>query len=183
LRIISGVNKGMKLISPIGDAVRPTIDRIKEAAFNIMQFELENGRFLDMFSGSGQMGIEALARGCNEAWFFDPDKAAMSVIKSNIQKTGFGDRAVVKQSSYQALTSAVPKPVFDLAYIDPPFGMNVFEEAITFLINNGFMAPGGIIIVETPKGTKLPDKIGDFENKVKNYGQISLNIYRIREEI
>lgn len=183
MRIISGVNKGMKLLSPAGDAVRPTIDRIKEAAFNIMQFELENGRFLDMFSGSGQMGIEALARGCNEAWFFDPDKASMAVIKSNITKTGFGDRAVVKQSSYQALRTVSPKPIFNLAYIDPPFGMNMFEEALTFLIDNEFMAPSGIIIVETPKGTVLPEKVGKFENRVKSYGQISLNIYKVREEI
>lgn len=182
MRIISGVNKGMKLVSPPDESVRPTIDRIKEAAFNIMQFSVENSRFLDMFSGSGQMGIEACARGAEEVWMFDPSASSMKVIRANVEKAGFADKCILKQSSYTSLLAGANKPVFDLAYIDPPFGEDLFEAALEFLFGNGFIAPGGTVIVETPKGKKLPEAYGRFKAKVKNYGQIALTVYRADEE-
>lgn len=183
MRIISGKNKGMKLFSPVGEDIRPTIDRVKEAAFNIMQFSLENSVFLDMFSGTGQMGIEAIARGASKAYFFDPSLASMKVIKANIEKSGFGDKAVVRQSSYSALMGMAPGPKFDLVYIDPPFNSNLFEEALNFLVENGLVVNGAVIIVEAPKGQKLPEKVGDFTAKTKNYGQITLTVYRNEEEL
>lgn len=183
MRIISGVNKGMKLLSPQGEDVRPTIDRIKEAAFNIMQFSLENSVFLDMFSGTGQMGIEALARGASKAYFFDPSAASMKVIKANVEKTGFASKAVLRQASYSSLLGMSPKPKFDLVYIDPPFGADLFEEALNFLVENELVVNGAYILVETPKGTPLPSSIGPFTAKVKNYGQISLTVYKNEEEL
>lgn len=183
MRIISGVNKGMKLLSPMGEDIRPTIDRVKEAAFNIMQFSLENGVFLDMFSGTGQMGIEAIARGAAKAYFFDPSASSMKVIKANVEKCGFSEKAVLRQSSYIALAGMAPKPKFDLVYIDPPFASNLFEDALSFLVENELVVNGAIIIVETPKGKALPEKVGDFTAKTKHYGQISLTIYKNEEEL
>ncbi len=183
MRIISGVNKGMKLLSPAGEDIRPTIDRIKEAAFNIMQFSLENGVFLDMFSGSGQMGIEAIARGASKAYFFDPAASSMRVIKANVEKCGFTEKAVLRQSSYTALAGMSPKPKFDLVYIDPPFDTNLFEDALNFLVDNELVVDGAVIIVETPKGHPLPPKVGCFSAKVKNYGKLSLTVYRNEEEL
>ena len=182
MRIISGVNKGMKLISPPDESVRPTIDRIKEAAFNMMQFSVENALFLDMFSGSGQMGIEAVARGAVQAWMFDTSASSMRVIKQNVDKARFADKCVLKQGSYISLLSMHDRPVFDLVYIDPPFGQNIFAEALEFTVNNGIVRESGMIIIETPKGTPLPESIGCFKAKTKNYGQISLTAYRADEK-
>ena len=182
MRIISGINKGMKLISPPDESVRPTIDRIKEAAFNMMQFYVENAVFLDMFSGSGQMGIEACARGAECAYMFDTSAQSMRVMRENVKKTGFENKCILKQGSYTSLLSMHDRPVFDLVYIDPPFGMNIFTEALNFITDNGLIRDSGMIIVETPKGTALPERIGKFMAKTKNYGQISLTAYKINEE-
>lgn len=182
MRIISGTNRGMKLFSPSNDKIRPTADMVKEAAFNIIQFSVENSRFLDMFSGTGQMGIEALSRGAQKAWFFDSSPEAVKLIKQNISKAGFENRAEVFCASYESLLTKVPKPVFDLVYIDPPFADGVFAKALDFLTGNGLLIDGATVIVESPKDTPLPERSGSFTIKRRNYGRISLSVYRNEEE-
>ena len=130
MRVISGSLRGLRLAPPSGDRVRPTLDRVKEAAFNIIQFSVPGGRFLDMFAGSGQMGIEALSRGAASAWFFEPDAAAFRLLRGNVGRLPGGLDARLYQAPYARLAQLAPKPVFDVAYIDPPFGGGLFLEAL-----------------------------------------------------
>jgi 16S rRNA (guanine966-N2)-methyltransferase len=122
----------MRLLSPTGESVRPTLDRIKEAAFNIIQFELEGSVFLDMFSGSGQIGIEALSRGADKVYFFEPDSVAYRVLSQNLEKVNIPDSVFSYQAPFRKLGGIAPKPVFDIVYIDPPFAAGLYEESIRF---------------------------------------------------
>ena len=182
MRVISGSLRGLRLAPPSGDRVRPTLDRVKEAAFNIIQFSVPGGRFLDMFAGSGQMGIEALSRGAASAWFFEPAAAAFRLLRGNVGRLPGGLDARLYQAPYARLAQLAPKPVFDVAYIDPPFGGGLFLEALDFLIGGGYISAGGTVVCEAPRGTPLPPQLGPFAAKVRSYGKISLYVYTRNEE-
>lgn len=177
MRVISGSKRGMKLQSPSGENVRPTLDRIKEAAFNIIQFELEDSTFLDMFSGSGQIGIEALSRGAGKVYFFEPDSTAYKVLCRNLEKVGMPDSAFISQAPFRKLGGIAPKPVFDIVYMDPPFALGLYEESIRFLIDGGFTHKDTIIVAESLSKSLPPESIGGFTRNVRRYGQVSLSIY------
>lgn len=139
MRVISGSSRGLRLAPPEGGAVRPTLDRVKEAAFNIIQFHVPGCRFLDMFAGSGQIGIEALSRGAASASFFEPDPAAYRLVRENVARLPGAPDARLYQAPYTRLAQLSPKPEFDVAYIDPPFGEGLFMQALAFLIDGGYM--------------------------------------------
>ncbi len=180
MRIITGSKRGKKLITLEGEQVRPTTDRVKESLFNILQFQLEGRRFLDLFAGSGQIGLEALSRGAVLCVFVDASKESVRVVEKNVQSTGMGDRAKVVGSDFAAYLSGC-RERFDIAFLDPPYHSGLLERAL--LLTAQRMNPGGVILCEHPKDETLPETAGEFELfRSYRYGKIMLTSYQRREE-
>lgn len=180
MRIISGSRRGLKLLSPPGKHVRPTMDQVKEAAFNIVQFDIPGGVFADMFSGSGQMACEALSRGADMVYAFEPDREAFRVLSQNIQKMDMPAQAKVFQAPYTRLATVYPTPRIDVAYIDPPFDADLYEAALSFLLP--FLHEGSTVICEAERGVELPQRMGAFQATVRRYGHVNLYVYRCESE-
>lgn len=180
MRVVSGLAKGKRLETLQGDDVRPTTDMVKEAVFSIIQFNIEGRRFLDLFSGSGQMGIEALSRGAKQAVFVDQSRRSIRVINNNIDTVGFRDRArVVNADAASFLTSNTEK--FDIAFLDPPYGTGLLQSVLPAVSEN--MNKVGLIICESQLKEELPEKIGEFTlDRSYRYGKIKISIYCVKEE-
>lgn len=180
MRIISGDRRGKKLITLEGMDVRPTSDRVKEAVFNILQFSIEGRVFLDLFAGSGQMGLEALSRGAKTAFFVDSSRASLKVVRQNIASTGFGDRAQVHEGGFDSFLQRTAQH-FDLAFLDPPYHAGLLERALT--LTEPHMNPGGTILCEHPVELALPPQVGAFvQQKCYRYGKIALTMYRREQQ-
>ncbi|MCI6771605.1 MAG: 16S rRNA (guanine(966)-N(2))-methyltransferase RsmD [Oscillospiraceae bacterium] len=176
MRVITGSARGRNLITLEGEDVRPTTDRVKEALFSIIQFEIEGRKVLDLFSGSGQLGIEALSRGAEKAVFVDSSKKSLEVTKKNLENTGLLSGAVlINRESISYLRSVGEK--FDIVFLDPPYKSGLLQKALEEM--DSVVSPGGVVICEAPKDEELPVEIGSrFQSKKYNYGKISLTVYR-----
>lgn len=156
LRIISGSKRGMTLQTPDGLGTRPTSDRIKETLFNMISFDIPDCRFLDLFSGSGQMGIEALSRGASEAVFVEKDKSAISCIENNLSKAKFTDEATLyKEDVFSALNKLNGSDKFDFVFMDPPYNKLIEKQVLESLANKGYISSETTIIVEASLETDL----------------------------
>ncbi len=176
MRIITGTKRGKKLLSLEGESVRPTTDRVKEALFDILQFSLEGRRFLDLFAGSGQIGLEAVSRGAEKVCFVDSSKAALRVVEKNIALTGFSQQSHVFLGDFETFLSATSE-TFDIAFLDPPYRTGLLERALPLTVKR--MAPGGTLICEHPRDEELPERVGAFQKqKTYRYGRILLSVYR-----
>lgn len=154
MRVITGTARGRVLRTLEGEDVRPTTDRVKEAVFSIIQFEIEGRRVLDLFAGSGQLGIEALSRGAASATFVDMSKDSLSAVKYNLEHTKLGDNAKVVQTdalSFLKLT----KDKFDIVFLDPPYASSLVVDSMKLL--SDVVAAGGCAICETPVDSELPE--------------------------
>ncbi len=180
MRVITGIARGMRLKTLEGtDVVRPTAEKIKEAMFSIVQFDLEDAVVLDLFAGSGQLGIEALSRGASKAYFVDNSPASIAVVKENLRHTKLEDSAVVCNMPNSAFLRTTPAK-FDIAFLDPPYGKKLIQRSLPALVN--VMSENGIIVCEHEKECRLPEEEGDFRiHKTYKYGQISLTVYRRNE--
>lgn len=180
MRIISGSKRGKKLIALEGERVRPTADRVKEALFNILQFNIEGRRFLDLFAGSGQIGLEALSRGADQAVFVDCLRDSIRVIEQNVQAAGFTKKAKIVFSDF-ALFLRGNRETFHIAFLDPPYRTGQLQQALPLTAEH--MAPGGVIVCEHPREEELPEWAGPFQKKKSyRYGKIMLTVYRASEE-
>ena len=159
MRVISGKARGKKLNSLQGLETRPTLDRVKEAVFNIIQFNLKDSNVLDLFSGSGALGIEALSRGAKKAFFCDNSKKAIEVIKSNIQATKLIDESRIINKDYiDAIDQLkIDDEKFDIIFLDPPYKSDYAIKAIKNILENKLLAEDGIIIVETDDKNKITE--------------------------
>lgn len=177
MRVIAGQKKGKKLARPKVDSIRPTTDKVKESIFNIIQFELMNSDFLDLFAGSGQIGIEALSRGAKSVTFVDENKLSINIIKKNLVAADLTQKAtVVNMDSIAFLKNY--KNLFDIAFLDPPYNSEVLKSAIFYVQKN--INKNGIIICEHLLSLKLPDKINDFFlSKTYKYGKIAISVYKM----
>ena len=156
LRIISGSKRGMNLQTPDGLGTRPTSDRIKETLFNMISFDIPDCRFLDLFSGSGQMGIEALSRGASEAVFVEKDKSAISCIENNLSKAKFTDGATLyKEDVFSALNKLNGSEEFDFVFMDPPYNKLIEKQVLESLANKSYISSETTIIVEASLETDL----------------------------
>lgn len=156
LRIISGSKRGMNLQTPEGLGTRPTSDRIKETLFNMISFDIPGCRFLDLFSGSGQMGIEALSRGANEAVFVEKDKSAISCIENNLSKAKFTEEAILyKEDVFSALNKLNGSEEFDFVFMDPPYNKLIEKQVLESLANKSYISSETTIIVEASLETDL----------------------------
>ena len=179
MRIITGSRRGRKLKTLPGDAVRPTPDRVKEALFNILQFDLEGRVFLDLFAGSGQIGLEALSRGAKRAVFVDSAKASCGVVLENIHTTGFENEAQVMNAEYASYLLRCTE-TFDIAFLDPPYYQGYIESALKTLPDK--MNRGGVIVCEHPVDEEVPEQAGRFtRRKDYRYGKIIITTYREEE--
>lgn len=175
MRVITGTARGRKLEQLVGDDVRPTTDRVKEAVFSIIQFDIEGRRFLDLFAGSGQMGIEALSRGAREAVFVDNRRESAAIVKRNLQTTKLGDNAkVVQMDSISYLN--INKEKFDFLFLDPPYGTGLLQAALAKA--EGVMNETGLVICESPVNEELPQAVGEFVlHRTYKYGKIKITTY------
>lgn len=179
MKVITGVAKGKNLETLSGVDVRPTIQRIKEAVFSIIQFDIEGKVFLDLFAGSGQMGIEALSRGAASSFFIDSNKDSIKKIKGNLKSTNLCEKAVVVNAdSLLFLEKSDHK--FDIAFLDPPYNKGILGQAIKKL--EPLMNPNGIIICEHGVEENFSNDLEKFSLKKEyTYGKIKISIYCEKE--
>ncbi len=176
MRVITGVARGRRLQTLSGDDVRPTTDKVKESVFSIIQFQIPGRMFLDLFAGSGQMGIEALSRGAKGAYFLDMRRDAVSVIRRNLADTGLEDKAQVRCADSLGFLGACDEK-FDVAFADPPYGKGLCKKALELLPR--VMNPAGVIVCETAIEEELPENAGEFVlDRTYRYGKIKLTTYR-----
>ncbi|MCI9194143.1 MAG: 16S rRNA (guanine(966)-N(2))-methyltransferase RsmD [Angelakisella sp.] len=180
MRVITGTARGRKLAALEGVEVRPTTDMVKEAMFSILQFEVEGANVLDLFAGSGQLGIEALSRGARACVFVDSSRDSQNITRQNLQHTGLSSAARVAAMDYAAFLRST-KDTFDIALLDPPYEKGLAADALPLLVDK--MSPGGAILCETRKGEPMPERVGEFAiHRTYRYGKIALTLYRRVEE-
>lgn len=149
MRIITGKAKGITLKAPQGEATRPTADRVKEAVFSMLQFEIEGRTVLDLFAGSGQMGLEALSRGAAAAVFVDKSKDAIKCIKENAEKTKLSNGATAYQSDYSDYIKRNSDKQFDIVIIDPPYALGMYKPALKALKEHNMLKSTSLIVCES----------------------------------
>lgn len=149
MRVITGSAKGIRLQTPEGETTRPTSERAKEALFSMIQFEVEGRRVLDLFAGSGQLGIEALSRGAAQAAFADSSNAAIAAIRANLQKTKLQEKACVFAGDGLSFLRQNRSQKFDLVFLDPPYALGLVPQALGLLCGQKMLLPGALLLCET----------------------------------
>ncbi len=178
MRVISGSARGVSLKTPDGALTRPTTDRVKEALFSVIQFDLPAARILDLFGGTGQLGIEALSRGAKHAIFVDHQEKACALIKENLRRTHLQDQASVIRSDYLAYLKRC-RERFDIIFLDPPYAEVFLENSLNCIAQIDILRSGGIIVTERPLGKELPFELPGFtRSKDYKYGKILITLYR-----
>ena len=175
MRVITGSARGMKLFTLEGESVRPTTDKVKEALFSIIQFDIEGRRALDLFAGSGQLGVEALSRGAAFAQFVDENKQAISVINKNLEKTKLLPLSSVAHTDAFSFLRAT-RSKFDLLFLDPPYDKGLVLKALPLC--KEVANEGAVIVCETSEKEILPESIdGLIFRKRYKYGKTALTVY------
>ena len=178
MRVITGKARGVQLKTPDGMTTRPTTDRVKEALFSIIQFDIPTANVLDLFGGTGQLGIEALSRGAKSAVFVDAGEPACRLIRENLKKTKLESDAKVVRADYLDYLKRC-REKFDIIFLDPPYAEVFLENALKCITEIDILESGGIIVAERPLGKDLPwDFPGFRRSKDYKYGNTLLTIYR-----
>ena len=177
MRVITGEARGKNLVTLSGgDITRPTSQRVKEGMFSALQFYIAGARCLDLFSGSGQLGVEALSRGAALCVFVDASREAVSVTQQNLKSTGLYDRSRVITSEAISFARGC-REKFDIVFIDPPYKSGLYEKALEAVAP--LMNEGGMVMVELDKKTELPERIGSLAvSKKYRYSNTSVWLYR-----
>ena len=180
MRVITGTARGRRLRELEGMETRPTTDRVKEGLFNIIQFDIQGRKVLDLFAGTGQLGIECLSRGCASAIFVDRRSDAVRLIRENLRCTGLERNAqVIAGDSIEYLGTT--KDRFDIIFLDPPYQSGLLELAINKIAAFDILSPHGIIVAEHPAGQVLPLPAAPYEpGRTYRYGKIALTIFHRR---
>lgn len=172
MRVIAGKARSLPLKSVPGTGTRPTPDRIKETLFNILQTEIPGASFLDLFSGSGGIGIEALSRGAKKCVFVDHDKTAAAIIRQNLAFTKLQDGAKLYRGDYLAVLKKLEgREPFDIIFADPPYNQLIERDLLAYLKNSSLVCDDTLIIIEASLETEFPylDELGFFSVKQKKY--------------
>ena len=174
MRVITGTARGRRLKEPVGFDIRPTTDQVKEAMFNIVQFDVEGRRVLDLFGGTGQLGIEAASRGAGSVVIVDQSRDAVRLIKDNVKACGL-DVQVVQGDSMSFLERCGR---FGLIFIDPPYDSGLAEKALMRIKEIDILSEGGIIVCETRRETELPQLEAPYSSRREyRYGKVKLTVY------
>ena len=175
MRIISGKNRGTKLYTLEGENTRPTLDRVKEAVFSKIQFQLQDAVVLDLFAGSGALSLEALSRGAKKAYLCDNSGAAINVIKKNVQKTNNIDNTVIINKDYQKALLEIKNEKFDIVFLDAPYKSNYDVNAVKQIISQDLLNDNGIILIETDDKLRIYSELENVSIHIydeKKYGRV-----------
>lgn len=177
MRVISGLARGTKLKTIESDTTRPTLDRVKESLFNILQDKLKGAVVLDLFAGSGALGIEALSRGAQKAYFCDKNFEAVKVIKENLSKTRFLDKSIVYNSDYVNAIKKIKEEI-SIVFLDPPYKLDLAVSAVNELIKQKLITKDSLIIIETDEINRDIKEVQKIENveviDTRKYGRANL---------
>ena len=178
MRVITGTCRGIQLKTPEGMTTRPTSDRVKEAMFSIIHFDIPGAEVLDLFGGTGQLGIEALSRGAKRAVFVDAGDQACRLIRENLKRTKLEQQGSVVRRDYLSFLEQT-KEMFDIIFLDPPYAEVFLENALNKITEIDILRTGGIIVAERPLGKELPWEFPGYDrSKDYKYGNTLLTIYR-----
>ena len=178
MRVITGKARGVQLKTPEGMLTRPTADRVKEALFSIINFDIPAAKVLDLFAGTGQLGIEALSRGAESAVFVDAREDACKIVRENLRRTKLETQASVVRSDYLDYLKRC-RNKFDIILLDPPYAEVFLENALKCIGEIDILRSGGIIVTERPLGKELSYDIEGFtRSKDYKYGNTLLTLYR-----
>ena len=178
MRVITGTARGRKLEAPKGRSTRPTTDRVKESIFNIIQFDIEGRRVLDLFAGTGQLGIEALSRGAAGCTFVDQRRDAAALVRSNLKLCRLSDRARVVQGEALSFLAS-DRERYHLVFLDPPYQTELLENALKKIAEIDILMENGIIICESPADKVLPELPQPYrKGREYRYGKIKVTVYR-----
>ena len=179
MRVITGKARGVQLKTPQGMQTRPTADRVKEALFSIINFDLPGARVLDLFGGTGQLGIEALSRDAQSAVFVDAGADACRLIQENLKRTKLDGQGRVVRSDYMEYLNKC-RETFDIILLDPPYGEVFLENALKRITEIDILETNGIIVTERPLGKELPWEFSGYtRSRDYKYGKTLLTIYRM----
>lgn len=184
MRVISGKARGLKLNAPKNDDVRPTTDRVKESLFNMINSYMMESEILDLFAGTGSLGIECLSRGADRCVFVDSSKESIGIIKANIKKARVEAESTVLNSDFKSAIKSLSlkNQSFDVIFMDPPYYKNMFSEALSGVDQYNLLKEEGIIIVEHDTKDEFPDSIGRlYKSKDKKYGNTTITFYKMEE--
>lgn len=184
MRVISGKARGLKLNTPKNEDVRPTTDRVKESLFNIINFYIMDNNILDLFAGTGSLGIECLSRGANKCVFVDKSKESMAIVKSNIKKARVENESITLNIDFKSAIASLGHKgeKFTVIFMDPPYYEDMFIDALTLVDKNDLLEEDGIIVAEHDTKDKFPDNVGRlFKDREKKYGKTTLTFYKMEE--
>lgn len=174
MRVITGSARGRKLKTPENYDIRPTTDNVKESVFNIIQFDIEGRRVLDLFAGTGQLGIECLSRGASSAVFVDQSREAVKIVKDNLKACGLSGTVV--QADAMSFLRTCGK--FDIIFVDPPYDSDLYESVLNTVNSIDILSDGGIIICESRRERALPEMTAPYKKRKEyTYGKVKLCIY------
>lgn len=185
MRIITGSAKGAKLVTLDGLETRPTAERTKEAVFSMLQFDMEDRKILDMFSGSGQMSLEALSRGAKEAVMLDKSPQAIKIITQNAEKTKLSDKCRIYCTDFSDYLKHNKGEKFDIVFIDPPYAMKLVELSLKLLIDNDNLKPTSLVVCESA-GNDVFSKENETKEKFElvksgKYGKAYVNVFMLKK--
>ncbi len=177
MRIISGKARGTKLYTLEGENTRPTLDRVKESVFNIIQGEIEGKKVLDLFSGSGAIGLEFISRGAEKAVLCDKSKEAVDIIKKNIEKTRTQDKVQVFNTDFENCLEKIKNEQFDIIYLDPPYATDYIARALAKLLQLNIIKKESLIIIETDDEQRIEKEIENLDIEIidkRKYGRAAI---------
>ena len=175
MRIIGGDARGRTIVAPAGAKTRPTQDYVRESLFNIIRWDVEDARVLDLFAGTGQLGIEALSRGAKKCTFVENNRQAYKVVEENVKHCKLEQGARIVMSDAYAFLSR--RDSFDIAFLDPPYKQGIVDKCLPLLLP--MMSDDGVVICETSRDEELPEKLsGFYADRVRNYGKTKITLYR-----
>ena len=185
MRIISGKARGTKLYTLEGENTRPTLDRVKESIFNIIQSDIEGAEVLDLFAGSGAIGLEFLSRGAKNAVLCDKSKEAVNIIKKNIEKTHMEQYAQVLNTDFEDCLDKLRNKQFDIIYLDPPYATEYILKSLKKIIELKLTKEQSLIIVETDDEQRILKEIGNIDVEIvdkRKYGRATIIFLSLKKE-
>ncbi len=184
MRIIAGKFRGRKLQEFNVETTRPTLDRVKEPLFSILMPYMEDAKVLDLFSGTGNLGIEAVSRGAKFCWLNDINKSALKVIINNVRLTGWENCVKITGKEYEKCLKQIHNEgeKFDVIFLDPPYNANYEEKVLNLIVEYNILNKGGIIVLESDKRKQVNENIPGLKLKdERTYGRVIIRFYELEE--